>query len=114
MNFKRFGMSVVHLAVLFALIFLFPGIAQANALPTPVNPICRPLRVECFPLPGSPMRKQLIREKMRRSRFEVPEGKILKLTKNDNKVYFARKPNGIGKDCPSFNAREVKKTLDDK
>jgi len=113
MNFKRFRIIIVHLVVLSALMFSFQGIAQAIALQTPVNPICRPLRLECFPLPGSPMREQLIREKMLRNRFEVLDGKVLKLPRND-KVSFVRKPNGVSLDCPPSNAREVRKTLDDK
>lgn len=113
MNFKQFGISIVYLVVLFALMFSFPGIAQANALPTPVNPICRPLRLECFPLPGSPMREQLIREKMLRNRFEVPDGKVLNLTRN-GKVSFARKANGIDLDRPASISEGLGKTLDDK
>lgn len=117
MNSKRFRITIVYLLILFTLVFSFQGIAQESALAIPKNPICSPLRVECFPLPGSPKREQLIREKMLVNKFQVQDNQVYKL-RDSKKSFSARKQDGAGLDCLPSNteefAKQLKETLDDK
>lgn len=106
MKSKRFWLNIVYLFIFFILVFSLQEMAQAGALTMPKDQICRPLRLECFPLPGSPSREKLIRKKILGNELEVLSNKVHKLP-NSKKSFSTRKQNCAGLDCLPSNAEEL-------
>lgn len=112
MHFPRFWNSIVYLFILLTLVFSLSSIAQASTLAMLKEPICTPLRIECFPLPGSSRREKLIHEKIGDGKeFKAPNHKIYKLPDTEKENFSTRQQNCAGLDCLQFYAEQLAQQL---